>query len=125
MNLLTALGYTMRDGDEAILNFCIGKVTSTIKNDVNWQGIPEGLMHIAVQMVLGEFLLAKKTFAPDSIAGLDLSAGIKQIQEGDKNTVFTTGDSSLTDEQRLDAFISFLQTDGRDEFSSFRRIRWS
>ncbi|MCD7819273.1 MAG: hypothetical protein LUH07_09525 [Lachnospiraceae bacterium] len=56
---------------------------------------------------------------------LDLSVGIKQLQEGDKNTTFATGESTLTDEQRLDAFISHLLTSGRDEFSSFRRLRWN
>lgn len=122
--LLEALGYEQQEGDEAILSFCIGKVESTIKNDINWKEIPEGLMHIAVDMALGEFLLAKKTFAPDSLTGLDLGVGIKQLTEGDKSTTFSTGESTLTDEQRLDAYIERLRTYGRDEFSSFRRIRW-
>ena len=124
VELLVALGYTMQDSDETILNFCIDKVTSTIKNDINWREIPEGLTAIAVNMVLGEFLQAKKTFAPDDLTGLDLGVGIKQLQEGDKNTTFSTGESTLTDEQRLDAYISYLLSNGRDEFSSFRRIRW-
>ena len=33
-------------------------------------------------MAAGEFLLAKKTFAPDSLAGLDLGVAVKQIQPG-------------------------------------------
>lgn len=114
---------TITDSDTVLLNFAIGKVTSTIKNDVNWQDIPEGLLHIAIDMVIGEFLTAKKVFSPDDL-GLDLECAAKQIQEGDTNVVFATGEASQTDEQRLDALISYLLTHGRDEFSSFRRIRW-
>ncbi|MCD7819274.1 MAG: hypothetical protein LUH07_09530 [Lachnospiraceae bacterium] len=51
--LLEAMGYETQVGDEVLLNFCIGRVTSTIKNDINWQEIPEGLMQIAINMVLG------------------------------------------------------------------------
>ncbi|MCD8090947.1 MAG: hypothetical protein LUD81_10100 [Clostridiales bacterium] len=124
VELLTALGYEMQGTDEALLSFCIGKAESTVKNEINWQEVPEGLMHIAVSMALGEFLTAKKTFDPAGLAGLDLSAGIKQLQEGDKNTVFSTGESSLTDEQRLDNYISLLMNYGKKEFSAFRRLRW-
>lgn len=121
---LTSFGYTtVTDGDKVLLNFAIDKVTSTIKNDVNWQNIPEGLLHIAIDMVIGEFLTVKKVFSPDDL-GLDLEYATKQIQEGDTSVTFTTGESSQTDEQRLDALISHLLTYGRDEFSSFRRIRW-
>ncbi|MCD7864026.1 MAG: hypothetical protein LUG61_11125 [Lachnospiraceae bacterium] len=123
--LLSTLGYEVQGDDEMLLNFCISKVTSTIKNDINWQEIPEGLRPIAVNMVLGEFLMAKKTFMPDSLSMLDLGVGIKQLQEGDKNTTFATGESTQTDEQRLNAFISHLLTDGRDEFGSYRRLRWN
>ena len=121
---LRSFGYTLQDGDETALKFCISKVEATIKNDCNVSAIPEGLVYIAVDMACGEFLSAKKTFAPDSIAGLDLSVAVKQIQEGDTNTVFTTGDATLTDEQRLTAFINYLLTYGRDQFSCYRKIRW-
>lgn len=121
---LSSFGYTnITDSDQVILNFAIKKVTSTIKNDINWQEVPEGLMPIAIDMVIGEFLLAKKAFSPDDL-GLDLDYAVKQIQEGDTNTVFATGDGSQTAEQRLDTLIARLLTCGRDEFSSFRRIRW-
>lgn len=122
---LTSFGYEIQEGDEVILNFCIQKVENTIKNDCYVDAIPDGLMNIAVDMAVGEFLTVKKTFAPDSIAGLDLnSAAVKQIQEGDTNVVFGTGESTQTDEQRLNAFITRLLTYGRDEFSCYRRLRW-
>lgn len=121
---LQSFGYEIQEGDETILSFCIGKVEATIKNDCNVSEIPEGLVYIAIDMACGEFLTAKKTFAPDSIAGLDLTAAIKQLQEGDTNTVFATGEASQTAEQRLDSFLNWLLTYGRDEFSCYRRLRW-
>lgn len=121
---LQSFGYTLKDGDEVILNFSIQKVENTIKNDCNVSSIPDGLVNIAVDMAIGEFLTVKKTFSPNDIAGLDLDFAVKQIQTGDTNTVFATGESSLTPEQRLNAFVSYLLTYGRDEFSCYRKIRW-
>ena len=121
---LVSFGYAVKDGDEVILTFSIQKVENTIKNDCNVSYVPDGLMNVAIDMAIGEFLTAKKTFSPDDIAGLDLNFAVKQIQEGDTNTVFATGDGSLTPEQRLNIFLNYLLTHGRGEFSSYRRIRW-
>lgn len=121
---LQSFGYVLQDGDKVILIFSIEKVTNTIKNDCNVSEIPDGLMNIAIDMVVGEFLTVKKTFSPNDIAGLDLDYAVKQLQEGDKNTVFATGEGSLTAEQRLNNLLNYLLTYGRDEFSCYRRIRW-
>lgn len=110
--------------DEFALTFCVEKVRSTIKNEINWNDVPEGLEHIAVDMAVGEFLLSKKTFAPDDLTGFDLEYAVKQIQTGDTNTVFATGEGSMTPEQRLTSFINYLLSYGKAEFNSFRRIRW-
>lgn len=121
---LESFGYALKDGDNAILAFSIQKAENTIKNDCNVSSIPDGLINIAIDMAVGEFLTAKKTFTPEDIVGLDLDFAIKQIQEGDTNTVFATGEGSLTPEQRLNNLLNFLLTRGRDEFSCYRRIRW-
>lgn len=121
---LKSLGYELKDGDEAAINFSIQKVENTIKNDCNVSSVPGGLINIAVDMAVGEFLTAKKTFAPDDIANIDLDFAIKQIQTGDTNTVFATGEANQTDEQRLNSFLNYLLTYGRDEFSCYRTIRW-
>lgn len=121
---LESFGYVLKDGDEAILAFSIQKVENTIKNDCNLPSIPEGLENIAIDMAIGEFLTAKKTFSPDDIEGIDLDYAVKQIQEGDTNTVFVTGEGNLTPEQRLNIFLNYLLTHGRDEFACYRRLRW-
>ena len=121
---LESFGYTLKDGDEVILTFSIQKVENTIKDDCNIPSIPDGLVSIAIDMAIGEFLTAKKTFSPDDIAGLNLDFAVKQILEGDTNTIFATGEGTLTPEQRLNNFLNYLLTHGRDEFSCYRRLKW-
>ncbi len=106
------------------MTFCIEKVRNSIKNEINWQDVPEKLEYIAVDMAAGEFLQAKKTFQPDDLEHFDLVCAVKQIQTGDTNTVFAVGDGSMTPEQRLNAFINYLLNYGKTELHSFRRIRW-
>lgn len=121
---LQSLGYTVKDSDDIAINFAMQKVENTIKNDCNVSAIPDGLIHVAINMVVGEFLMSKKTFAPNDLLNFNLDAAIKQIQEGDTNISFAVGEGSKTDEQRLDSFIDYLLNYGRDEFITYRRFRW-
>ena len=123
--LLAALGYTeLSDSDRVILAFSQSKVESYIKNEINWKEIPQGLEHVAICRILGEFLLHKKTFSPADLSMLDLSGeSVKQIQAGDTNYVFAA-ESRETDEARLTALINHLLSYGENQFSAFRRIRW-
>ncbi len=121
---LKSFRYLLKDGDEAILAFSLQKVENTIKNDCNVSSVPEGLASIAIDMTVGEFLTVKKVFAPGDIAGLDLDYAVKQIQVGDTTTAFAIGEGNLTPEQRLNNFLSYLLTHGRDEFSCYRKLRW-
>ena len=121
---LQSFGYEWKNGDEAILSFSVQKAENTIKNDCNTSSVPEGLINIAVDMAVGEFLMAKKTFVPDELAGLDLSIAVKQIQEGDTSITFAAGEGSLTAEQRLDNLINYLLTYGKGEFVRYRRLLW-
>lgn len=121
---LQSFGYEAGKEDLYFLSFCVEKVRNTVKNKVHCDDVPEGLEHIATDMACGEFLNAKRTFAPEDLTNFDLEPAVKQIQTGDTNTVFTVGDGSSTPEQRLTAFINYLLTYGLSEFNSFRKIRW-
>ncbi len=121
---LRSFGYEVKADDEFALTFCIEKVRNTIRNETNQKEVPEGLEHSAVDMAVGDFLLSKKTFAPTDLESLDLEYAVKQIQTGDTNTVFATGEGSLTPEQRLTSFINYLLSYGKAEFSCYRKIRW-
>lgn len=121
---LRSFGYATQSRDRGLICFACQKVESAIKNDCNVAFVPDGLVNIAVDMATGEFLTVKKTFAPDSIAGLDLDYAIKQIQTGDTNTVFAIGEGSMTAEQRLNSFLNYLLTNGKEQFACYRRIKW-
>ena len=107
-----------------LLGFVIGAVTERIRNETNQPEIPEGLRYVAVGMVLGQYLSLKKGMGLLDIENLDLEAAIKQIQEGDTNTVFATGEGSLTPEQRLDNLTNYLMNGRTNEFLRYRRIVW-
>ena len=121
---LQAFGYVLQSGDKALLAFALDRAVSTIKNDCNLAEVPEGLRQVAVDMAVGEFLQAKKTFAPESLAGLDLDTAIKQVQTGDTNVSFAVGEGSLTQEQRLNQLIGWLMNYVRSELSCYRKMRW-
>ena len=123
---LQSFGYEWQESDAVLLAFALQKAENTIRNDCNVAEVTEGLRPVAVDMAVGEFLQAKKTFAPDSLAGLDLDAAVKQIQAGDTTVIFATAGSegSGTPEQRLNALIGWLLTYGRSQFSCYRKMRW-
>jgi hypothetical protein len=121
---LKSFGYGVKTSDEFALTFCIEKVRNTIKNETNQKDVPAKLDYIAIDMVVGEFLLSKKTFAPSDLTDFDFDYAVKQIQTGDTNTVFAVGTGSLTPEQRLNTFINYLLSYGKTEFAAFRRIKW-
>lgn len=121
---LAALGYELQAADEALLSFALDKAVGSIKNDCNLAEVPEGLQRVAVEWAAGEFLQAKKAFAPDDLAGLDLEAAVKQIQAGDTTVQFAAGEGSQTPEQRLNGLINYLLSYGRAELACYRRLRW-
>ena len=121
---LQSFGYEVREEDMFSLTFCMEKIQTSIKTNINHVEIPKELESIAVDRTVGEFLLAKKTFAPKELSNFDLDYAVKQIQAGDTNTVFAVGEGTLTPEQRLDAFLQYLLSYGSKEFHTFRRIQW-
>ena len=124
--LLSAVGYeTITGNDAMLLNFVIPKVENDIKNSINQKEIPQELEYVLACRVIGEFLQNKKTFSPDDLSMLDLSgAAVKQIQAGDTNFAFATGEGAETDESRLNTFINLMIGYGAGQLSAFRRIRW-
>lgn len=57
---LKGFGIEAGENDEFALVFCTEKVRDTIKNEINHPDVPEGLEHIAADMAVGEYLMAKR-----------------------------------------------------------------
>lgn len=123
ISLLAAMGVAGAEEDP-LLAFVVNSVTERVKNETNQPEIPEGLRYMAAGMAVGEYLNLKKSTGQLDIEGLDLEAAIKQIQEGDTNTVFAVGEGSQTPEQRLDTLIHYLIAGRTGEFLRYRRIVW-
>lgn len=121
--LLDTLGVTGA-ADDPLLPYMINSVTERVKNETNQPEIPDGLHYAAVELAVGEYLAFKKNAGQLDIDGLDLEAAVKQIQEGDTNTVFAIGDGSMTPEQRLEALLSRLTRDRTRELIQYRRLVW-
>jgi len=119
---LESFGYTVTDADAWVLDFIIQKVENQIKNECNVDAVPDGLHNIAVDMVVGEFLLNKKSRG--QLEGFDLEAAVKQIHEGDTSVTFAIGDGSKTPEERLDELILYLMNYGKGKFAAYRCIKW-
>jgi hypothetical protein len=123
VSLLNALGLAV-NADDPLVGFVFQSVEEQIKNATNQAEIPEGLHNAAVEMTAGKFLALKKGSGQLDGFNIDLDAAIKQIQEGDTNTVFAIGEGSLTPEARLDALINRLLTDRTPDFVRYRRLVW-
>jgi len=119
---LESFGYIVTDADAWVLDFIIKKVENHIKNQCNTSTVPEELHEIAVDMVVGEFLLNKKSIG--QLEGFDLETAVKQIQEGDTSVTFAIGDGNKTPEERLDELISYLMNYGKGKFTAYRCIKW-
>ena len=118
---LVSFGYTPKEDDVWVLSFAMQKVENHIKNSCNTTSVPDGLFHVAVDMVCGEFLYSKKQTNQLEIADLDLSGAIASISEGDTSVSF---DSDSTDEQKFNTLLNFLMTNGEGDFVCYRKLKW-
>ena len=116
---LVDLGYVVTGDDAWLIAFSTQKVENEVRNSCNVLSIPDGLFHVAVDIVCGDFLSTKKGMG--GLTGFDFGAAIKQIQEGDTNITFVDG---LSAEQQFDKVMNDLKNSGRSQFVSFRKMKW-
>ncbi len=121
VKLLEGFGYSMKDGDAGLLQFCADRVCERIKNDCNISEIPDGLTNAAIQRTVGEFLGAKLAFDAKALINVEAARIVKSVSVGDTSTSFEVGG---TPEERLKAAIGLLKKAGEGEMSCYRKIRW-
>ena len=115
---LGAVGYTVMDEDKPLICILINRVSQKIKNDCNVDDVPDGLIHVAVDMVIGEFLLIKRSTG--GLDGFDVAHAVSAIKQGDTNVSFAVGGDTIT----FDGLVDHLINGGRSQLSAFRRLRW-
>lgn len=118
---LNFYGCSVESGNDIwMLKHIISTVEQYIKNYCNISKIPERLYYLVINMCAGEFLKRKK--ATGTLEGFNLEAAVKSISEGDTSVSFK--DSSLSDEERLNALIESLTSGNRVELNKYRRFAW-
>lgn len=118
---LVSFSYFLKEDDSWELSFLMAKVENEIKNSCNTTSIPEGLFHVATDMVCGEFFLNRKNSGRLELSDLDLSGAITSISEGDVSISF---DTNATDEVKFNQLMNYLMTKGKGELVCFRRLKW-
>lgn len=116
---LASLGYTCTDDDAFALQFCIDKVEQHIKHFCNISTIPTCLEAVQVDMVCGEFLLAKKTMG--QLTSIQIEPIVKRLTEGDTTVEY----NATTDREAT--FCAFLEkmAHGHDsDLLAHRKLRW-
>lgn len=116
---LLSLGHTVVPEDGWLLGFAVQKAESCFKIHCNLDVIPDELRTVEVDMICGEFLLAKKQSG--RLEGYEFEAAVKSISEGDVSVSYS-GDS--TPEQQFDTLLQRLVHPSDDVFAAYRRISW-
>jgi len=118
---LASFGYTIVQADDWMLDFIIQKVTNHILNNCNISSIPEGLHQMAVDMVVGEFLMGKKTSGQLDESEILSSEAVSSIKLGDTQVNFG---EDRTASQQLDSLIAFLMKGYEVDLTSYRCMKW-
>lgn len=118
---LASFGYIVVQADDWMLDFIIQKVTNHILNGCNISEIPEGLHQMAVDMVVGEFLMGKKASGQLDESEIMNSEAVTSIKLGDTQVNFG---EDRTASQQLDSLIAFLLKGYEADLVSYRCMKW-
>ena len=121
---LVSFGYELKEDDGWMICFAMQKVENHIKNSCNTTSVPDGLFNIAVDMVCGEFLFAKKQTGQLEFDAVNLDGVIKRVQEGDITVEFATNTSSSSEGSDFDRFLDYLMHGGEGELVCYRKLMW-
>lgn len=120
INRLEQMGYTITETDNIILKFICEKVENHIKNFCNISTIPDGLKHVYVDMVCGEFL-AEKSSLNQLGADFNVDEAIASVTMGDVSVSY---DKNASPAAKLQALIDGLKNPKAGELICYRKIKW-
>ena len=98
---------------------------SEILNLTNQRCFPEPLIDLAVSRVAGRCMELMLGTGNLVIENIDLDAGVKALKMGDTTVEYTSGEGSMTGEQKVRAVISSLTAElDKAQMNRFRRLKW-
>lgn len=118
---LVSLGYSLREDDGWMISFAMQKVENHIKSSCNTTSVPDGLFHVAVDMVCGEFLSTLNHAGMLTLENLDLNGAITSIKEGDIQVNFGSGSS---DSEKFGVLLDYLLHHGERDLVCYRKLSW-
>lgn len=116
---LKSLGYAATEEDQYLLGFSISKSEQTIKEYINADIVPDGLLYDWTDMAAGEFLHGK------FLSGLadEESGPVTSIKEGDVSVNFdTSGEGSSI--VKLKQLVGSLIVLDPTKVAHYRRLKW-
>lgn len=117
-------GIPVTPTEDPLIQHMIDKVTNHIKNETNQPSIPVGAKEIAIDMVIGEYLVLKYAMGtldiPNIKVGSSVVAGIK---DGDTDIKYSTAKSYDSPVGRFNAWVASL-LNSRYDWGIWRRLRW-
>lgn len=118
---LVSLGYTPVDEDSWVIAFSAQKTINHVLNVTNCSEVPNGLTHVVVDMICGEFLNSKFMSGQLDLEGLDVDGMIQSVQQGDTSVTFSAEGS---DEAKLKGLLSWLMNGKEGDLLCYRKMRW-
>lgn len=122
---LSMLGYHAGENDRSALEYQLVKCRAALLANLNRRELPAELLCTLADMAVGSFLHDKLSAGCLEIAGLDFSAQVKSITEGDVSVTFAgAGDGADSPESRFCARLEELRHPSEHVLGAFRRLRW-
>ncbi len=106
---LSDMGFEVEENEEDALNRALERAEQTIINYCNCESVPEELNFALLDMAAGEYL------ATVSCQGGE-GGNVKSLSEGDVSITFGEGG--------IESKVDELFNRGREEMTSFRRLKW-
>lgn len=115
-------GFEVPDTDAEMIQYITTKAEREVLDFCNLDTLPEELQYVVTDMAAGEYLAAKYASGSLNIDGLDFSAGINSLSEGDTSISYNTEES---DSARLQKLIDALQKGLESkEVLRYRKLVW-
>lgn len=115
-------GFEVPDTDADMIQYITTKAEREVLDFCNLDTLPEELQYVVTDMAAGEYLAAKYASGSLNIEGLDFSAGINSLSEGDTSISYNTEES---DSARLQKLIDTLQKGLESkEVLRYRKLVW-
>lgn len=121
VNRLASFGYTATAGDAYAIAFAMQKAYYHVLNTINDMKIPEGLKHIAIDMMCGEFLNVAYLTGRLELSGLDFAGVLQTVSEGDSSVTFATEGSDVV---KFTSMVDWLISGRMGDMLCYRRIKW-